>query len=500
MLKVGFRHASRAMLAALTLLAVGALASPDLASAGRVPGFRQAASAARTASAAQAPSAVHAPDYLPGGVVVGYAHHGPAAAADTAGAGRPTSDGTVQTKLVHLRHGVTVAGELRHLRRQRGVAYAVPDYVAHIADASSSGWDPNDPGSAGTAQGWSKMQWNFLGSTGVNAPQAWANLLAVRRAGARGVVIAVLDTGVAFRNWHRYRKSPDFTWTHFVDPYDFVAHSRYPLDREGHGTFVAGTIAESTNNSVGLTGLAYNASIMPVRVLNQDGWGDAATIAGGVRYAVAHGAKVINLSLEFDPSVTAGDIPTLIAAIRYAHRHGVVVVAASGNEGSRRIAYPAASPAVISVGATTLDRCLAYYSNGGRRLDLVAPGGGDDADIPTDPNCHPDRNLPDISQMTFPNSFQPWRFTFPGGWYGTSMAAPHVSAVAAMIIASGVIGQRPSPDQILGRLESTAQPLGGSKPNQNYGYGLVDAGAATAPKASQTGSTGTTGTSGQQPT
>jgi serine protease len=124
---------------------------------------------------------------------------------------------------------------------------------------------------------------------------------------------------------------------------------------------------------------------------------------------------------------------------------------------------------------------LAYYSNGGRRLDLVAPGGGDDADLPGDPSCHPDRNLPDITQLTFGNPFHVDRFGYPGGWYGTSMATPHVAAVAAMIIASGVIGRRPSPDAILARMEATAQPLGGTKPNRNYGYGLVDAGAATAP-------------------
>ena len=440
-----------------------------------------------TGSASASPS----PDYVPGVVLVGYHHHASAAAADVAGT---ASGGFEQTKLVHLRHGVSVADAVRSLRSQPGVAYAVPDYIAHIADSSPPQWFPNDPGSANAPQGWTKLQWNLLGAAGVDAPAAWANLLAVHRAGARGVTIAVLDTGIAYRNWHRFRKAPDFTWTHFVAPYDFVAHNRYPLDREGHGTFVAGTIAESTNNGIGLTGLDYNASVIPVRVLNQDGWGDAATIAEGVRYAVAHGAQVINLSLEFDPSVTAGDIPTLLSAIRFAHRHGVVVVAASGNEGSRRIAYPAAAPAVISVGATTLDRCLAYYSNGGRGLDLVAPGGGDDADLTNDPDCHPDRNLPDISQMTFRSAARPASFSFPGGWYGTSMAAPHVAAVAAMIIASGVIGTRPSPNQILARLEATAQPLGGSKPNPNYGYGLVDAGAATAPKGSQTGPTGPTGT------
>jgi serine protease len=435
------------------------------------------------------PALAGAADYRPGVVIVGYQTRIAGAAADVSSAS--PADG-IQGRLLRVPRGVSVAAELRRLRRQRGVAYAVPDYLAHLADAGTPAWLPNDPGKAGTPQGWDWTQWNFLPSVGVNATEAWANLLADHRAGARGVVIAILDTGVAYRNWHQYRKSPDFTWTHFVDPYDFVAGNRYPLDREGHGTFVTGTIAESTNNGFGLAGLAYNASIMPVRVLNQAGWGDASTIARGIRYAVAHGAQVINLSLEFDPSVTAGDIPDIVSAIHFAYRHGVVVVAASGNEGSNRIAYPARVTDVISVGATTEDRCLAYYSNGGRRLDLVAPGGGEDADLLTDPNCHPDRRLPDIFQMTFGNPFNPRRFGFPGGWYGTSMAAPHVAAIAAMVIASGVIGRHPSPAQILARLETTAQPLGGSKPNRMYGYGLVDAGAATAPAGSSATSPPTT--------
>jgi serine protease len=325
------------------------------------------------------------------------------------------------------------------------------------------------------------MQWNFLPSIGVNAPQAWANLIADRRPGARGVVIAVIDTGIAYRDWRQFRKSPDFTGTRFANPYDFVANNQLPLDREGHGTFVAGMIAESTNNGVGLTGLAYGATVMPVRVLDRNGWGDAATISKGIRYAVTHGAQVINLSLEFDPSVTAGDIPDILSAIRFARSRGVVVVGASGNEGTSEIAYPARASAAISVGATTLDRCLAAYSNGGPKLDLVAPGGGGDATLPSNPNCHPLRNLPDVFQMTFVNQSNPSRFGFPGGWYGTSMAAPEVAAGAAMVIASGVIGPHPSPSQVLARLESTAQPLGGPRPSASYGYGLLDIGAATAP-------------------
>jgi serine protease len=327
------------------------------------------------------------------------------------------------------------------------------------------------------------MQWNFLPAAGINAPEAWAHLIAAHRPGGRGVTVAILDTGVAYRNWHRFRKSPGFKGTRFVDPYDFVADNRFPLDREGHGTFVAGIIAEATNDGIGLTGLAYGATIMPVRVLGADGSGDAATISRGIRYAVEHGAQVINLSLEFSLDVSSSDIPDIIGAIRFANRRGVVVVAAAGNEGVAQVAYPAAAPAVISVGATTRDRCLADYSNGGRRLDLVAPGGGDDASLVSDPDCHPGRPLPTIYQLTLLNPSKPSQFGYPRGIYGTSMSSPEVAATAALIIASGALGRRPTPDQILTRLEQTAQPLGGSQPNQNYGYGLLDAGAATAPIA-----------------
>src|SRR5947209_2168955 len=238
------------------------------------------------------------------------------------------------------------------------------------------------------------MQWNFLPIIGVNAPQAWSNLIADHRPGGRGVTVAVLDTGVAYRNWRTFHRAPDFAGTRFVSPYDFVSNNRYPIDRDGHGTFVAGIIAEATNNRYGLTGLAYGASIMPVRILGTDGTGDAATIARGIRYAAEHGAKVINLSLQFDQSVTPSDIPDILSAIRFAHGRGVTVVAAAGNDDSAQVAYPARAPQVISVGATTKDRCLADYSNDGARLDLVAPGGNDDSNSLNDPNCHPSPRLP----------------------------------------------------------------------------------------------------------
>jgi serine protease len=443
----------------------------------------RAATPARTAATA---------DYVPGEVLVGYASPSGPAAAAVAHAAREMGvrafaatavpgdalDSSATEKIIRVPAGRSIWPVIAKLSREHGVRYAVPNYIAHAA-----GWIPDDPGLSHRAQGWQQMQWNFLAAAGIDAPDAWGHMFANHHPGGRGVVI---DTGVAYRDWQDFRKSPDFGGTHFVDPHDFVAGNAFPLDREGHGTFVAGMIAEATNNQRGLTGLAYGAKIMPVRVLDADGNGDSETIARGIRYAVKHGAQVINLSLEFDISVRARQIPDIIGAINFAHRHGVVVVAAAGNDSSSELAYPAAAPTVISVGATTLDRCLAGYSNVGAKLDLVAPGGGDDATLPSDPDCHPFRNLPAVHQETFLdfNSLDPGanpdRFGFPGS-YGTSMAAPEVSATAALVIASRVIGAHPSPDQILAHLEQTATPLGGSQPNDDYGYGLVNAGAATAP-------------------
>jgi serine protease len=429
------------------------------------------------------PVRARAAGYVPGQVVVRYKprqrglmHADIARAGGVRGSTRSPLAGV---RVLHLRRGVTVPEEIRKLRHQPGIAYAVPNVIAHAAGT----WIPNDPGRSHTPGGWRQLQWNLMPAAGINMPEAWSNVFADGAPGGKGVTVAVLDTGVAYRNWHQYRRSPDFARTRFVHPYDFVAKNRFPLDREGHGTFVAGIVAEGTNNGFGLTGIAYRASVMPIRVLDASGEGFPATIARGIVYAVNHGAQVINLSLEFDLGVSSADIPEIISAISYAHRHNVVVVAAAGNEGVDELAYPARAPAVISVGATTRDRCLANYSNAGPRLDLVAPGGGDDSTTLTDPNCDPDKPLPSIHQLTLLHPKDPSRFGYPNGVYGTSMAAPEVAAVAALVIASHVLGKRPTPDAVLARLEQTATALGGSQPDDNYGYGLLNAGAATAPIA-----------------
>jgi serine protease len=340
--------------------------------------------------------------------------------------------------------------------------------------------NPDDPGRVNAAAGWSELQWNFVGEQGVDAPGAWANLIAADAPGGRGVVVAVLDTGVAYpRSRNDPRGGADFGSSQMVPGYDFIEGDRDPYDKNGHGTHVASTVAEETDNGYGVTGLAYGVRIMPVRVLDRHGDGDAATIASGVRFAADNGAKVINLSLSFGAGTTASQISELQDAIEYAYEKGSLVVAGAGNRGRTSVSLPAGGPHVLAVGATTEYGCLASYSNRGEGLDLVAPGGGNDAAISDDPLCRPGRRGRPIYQVTM---------VAPGvdrfairGLIGTSMAAPHVSAIAALVVASGVIGDNPSPAAIEARLKQTARDLGRPGVDRRYGWGRVDAAMATSP-------------------
>jgi serine protease len=419
------------------------------------------------AAPAAGPSAAQAATTVPGEVVVAYRAPD---AAHTAGAGaRPQAPAP---KVLHVRD---VAATLRRLRARSDVRYAVRNVVAHAAAALV----PNDPGRGTTPAGWAQVQWNFAGPAGVNAPAAWGHLIAAGRPGGAGVTVAVLDTGIAYRTFGRTPASPDLNAARFVAGHDFVGDDAYANDRNGHGTHVASTIAEATNNGIGLTGLAYGARIMPVKVLDDAGEGDALIIAKGVRFAAAHGAKVINLSLEFTADVGWRQIPQLLDAIRAARKAGAIVVAASGNEASTAVAYPARNANVVSVGSTTEHGCLSRFSNQGEGLDLVAPGGGPDATLP-DPGCQAGASGRNISQLTLVGVHRT-SFGIPSDYEGTSMAVPHVSATAALIIASKVLGADPSPDAVERRLETTARDLGPPGPDRRYGYGLIDAGAATDP-------------------
>ena len=415
--------------------------------------------------------------YSPGEVVVRYA---PEADADARSAVR-RSTGTVAaasvapgTAVVRIRDGESVAETIAELERRGAVRSANPNWEARIAD-----FIPNDPGRTRTPGGWQALQWNLLPGAGIGAPQAWENTIRAGRGGGRGVTVAVLDTGVAYRDRGRFRRSPDLSRYRFASGYDFVDRDPYPLDHNGHGTHVASTIAESAHNEVGVVGVAYGATIMPVRVLNENGVGKSAAIAAGIRFAARNGADVINLSFEFDRRVRTVDIPEILAALRYARRQGVLTVAASGNTGGGRVAFPARADRVMSVGATTEHGCQAEYSNRGADLDIVAPGGGEDAFLPAESDrCRPaEPSGRDIYQMTFTRSVR--RFGLPSGYTGTSMATPHVSAVAALVIASRVIGDDPSPAALEAHLEATATDLGPPGRDARYGAGRVDATAAT---------------------
>jgi serine protease len=422
------------------------------------------AAAAAVVLAAAGPAS--AADYVPGEVLV----------AKTASA---SSSGGPAAEVVHTRFGETVPQAVKRLHKQRGVRYAVPNYIAH-----ASGFIPNDPGIGADTQ-WQDLQWNFVGPFGVDAPDAWQQAITDGAPGGRGVTVAVLDTGVAYENHGRYRRDPDLYATRFVHPYDFVDGDRHPDDENGHGTHVTGTIAQKTNNGIGLTGLAYGVNIMPVRVLDAHGEGDAGAIARAIRYAARNHAQVINMSLEFDSSITASQIPDIVSAIRYAHHLGVVVVGAAGNAAESAVAYPARTNYVISVGGTTEHGCEADYSNSGSGLDVVAPGGGDDAPLDDDPydvaHCQPDQRGRDIYQVTFVRNVR--KFGIPSGFEGTSMACPHVSAIAALIIATGVIGTHPKPQAVEARIKATAADLGPAGTDRRYGAGLVNAFAAINPAA-----------------
>ncbi len=397
-------------------------------------------------------------------------------------------------RAIALPDGAGVLATAAALRRNPRVAYAEPNYIA-TASASRRAVPfslPNDTGSLGgsleatLAPGsWVNKQWNFLSPVGpptaelptspggIDAVGAWTHLAEAGDPGAAGAVVAVLDTGVAFRNVGAFRRSPDFVGRHkFVRGADFVDHDHLPLDENGHGTHVAGTIAESTNNRIGLTGLAYRARLMVVRVLNAAGRGNAVAIAKGIRFATAHHADVINMSFNFE----CGErVPIVDAALAKARAAGIVLVASAGNLDTEEcISEPATSPGVIGVGGTTEGGCLGDYSPSGSAIDIVAPGGG-----PPVPDCPSVLSRP-IYQVTLKRDSTS-EFAIPVTYMGTSMAAAHVSGVAAMLLAlEKHSGHRPSrrvARRVTMRLLRTARNL--HLPRTEQGAGLLDAGRAT---------------------
>ncbi len=299
-------------------------------------------------------------------------------------------------------------------------------------------WQPNDPRYA--------EQWNFRL---IGSEEAWDR---VRDKGAgRGIVVAVIDTGVAAEEDSRCYHARDFKGTRFVRGFDFVNDDDHPNDDHGHGTHVAGTIAETTDNGEGVAGLAFDATIMPLKVLDSWGGGTSADIADAIRFAADNGANVINMSL-------GGPFPDRVMqlACQYAAKKGVVIVCAAGNSSGGPVGYPAAFSECIAVSSVGPTGDIAPYSSIGKQVAIAGPGG--------DKSRGEGFGVLQNTVMYESGERQDDYFSFQG----TSMASPHVAAVAALAMARGVKDR----DQVRALLQRAATP---KKPQTKYGAGILNA-------------------------
>ncbi len=311
------------------------------------------------------------------------------------------------------------------------------DWVEAVVEARAASV-PNDP--------YWQYQWHMQN---LNVTEAWEITQ------GEGVVVAVVDTGVSANEdgFHKLLKG-----------YDFVDDDSDASDQNGHGTHVAGTIGQKSNNGIGVAGVAPKVSILPVRVLDASGAGSNTWVANGIIWATDHGANVINLSLG-----SPVNSEVVADACAYAYENGVTVVAATGNDGfSDFIGFPAALPTTIAVGSVDPSNDVAFYSNQGVQIDLVAPGG----DTTVDSNG--DGMQDGVVQETLMGGT--WSYYF---LQGTSMATPHVAGAAALVYANGVT----SPDDIRAVLNDSANDLGTRGWDSVYGNGMLDPVAALGAKA-----------------
>lgn len=318
------------------------------------------------------------------------------------------------------------------LQANPAVRYAEFDRLAYaVDDVSVDGLQPNDP--------YWLVQWN---QRRIQLPQAW------QLTQGTPVLVAVIDSGIDLAH-------PEFAGR-IQNGFDYVDFDTTPQDTFGHGTHVAGVIGAAGNNSRGVAGAAWNVQLLPMRVLDGNGLGTGSNIAQAILASANRGAKVINLSLALSgPSVTVYD------AIVAARNQDALLVAATGNASQPNqppvaVSYPAAYPEVIAVAATTRGDERATYSNGGAAVELAAPGGeASDAIYSTSRN---------------------------GNYallYGTSMAAAHVSGVAALLRS---LAPQWSAAAVRDALRNSADKVGSQPYNQGHndslGYGRINAAAA----------------------
>lgn len=332
-----------------------------------------------------------------------------------AGAASKRAIGRLDAAVVRAAPG-RLAATRRELLARPGVAWVELDHVARAYQVGA----PAPPNDTFYSQQWALPR--------IGAEAAWA-----RTRGA-GVTVAVLDTGVDYIH-------PDLAGR--VDlGRDFVDRDDDPMDVQGHGTHVAGIVAAAAGDGFGIAGIAPEARILAVRVLDSDGAGNYSQVADGIVHAADRGARVINLSLGGDE-----ESRLLGAAVDYAASRGAIVTCATGNDGRTSIGYPARSESCLAVGATDeLDR-HAHFSNRGAGIDLVAPGA---SILSTVPGATHD------------------------SWDGTSMSAPYAAGVAALLASQG-LGRR----QVVDTLLATARDLGPAGRDTTFGAGRIDAAAAT---------------------
>ena len=420
-----------------------ALASVALVALLSLPGNSQPPSPAE--SLLVPPSGVDRPAYRPGELIVRFK-----ASADRERASDvivALGSGVVRSAryvpglhVVTVPPGMTLQQAIAAYAGRPDVQYAEPNYLDYPF------FIPNDPRF--------DEQWHLQK---IGCSTAWD-----RTRGVPEVIVALIDTGVAFIDRPGHPMAPDLAGTRFVMPWDAVDGDTEPLDDVNHGTHVCGTIAQTTNNGVGVAGVAPLCSIMPIRSLGPGG-GSHEQFADACHYAADNGAQLINYSAGGSASRTKQE------AIKYAFDKGVLICAAMGNEGvlNSADAYPGRYPEVIGVAASTIEDKRAWYSNYGEGVGLTGPGGDSGTDL--DGNGQPD----EVLQNTFP-SYQPGG---PFGYrymIGTSMATPHVTGAAALVYSEIIRrGSTPTRDQVRTLLEQTAQDLGAPGQDNRFGYGLV---------------------------
>ncbi|PYQ19163.1 MAG: peptidase S8 [Acidobacteria bacterium] len=359
--------------------------------------------------------------------------------------------------LVNLDDGFAIAGVLERFRTMPGVDYAETNGIVRAFQQRVGYFTPADP--------FYKSQWHFLM---LDAERTWGI-----QKGDPSVVVAVLDSGIAFEDFGKFRKAPDFGSTVFVKGFNVFTSDEHANDDNFHGTHVASTVAESTDNNVGVAGLAFGCALMPVKVLDSEGVGSFFDVAEGMDYATnftqngQHPVKVINLSLGGD---TASN--TMRQAVDRAVGAGITVVAAAGNDSAGKISFPAALSNVIAVGAVDGRKVKAPYSNFGPELSVVAPGGDLRRDD-TGPDGVPDGRPDGVLQQTFDPDTAANQGRYDDFHYffvvGTSQATPHVAAVAALLYRQGIT----QPAAVKAAIESTAEDLGAPGRDDMYGHGLI---------------------------